>query len=400
MAKQCSTPDSNLVVEETSPGHHVNERMVISMRRIKSVLITFAMLVVIALSSGVSNASAAGGWTVLGNDPLFTGGIYGQSVNPSLQTMRNNFVHDMLSARGHKAMRLAGLSGAEINAVDHAFQTGQFKKCALDVGDHFDRMSFGVGEVFVDRNVTYDDTAQNGAPAFCFSVTVNGTTISGKVPWKCGNFAISTEYKKPAQKKSASPPTCSTNQTLVNGSCVNQTQTVTCGPGTTQSGQNCVPIQANCSNTNVGSGSPEQGGNCNNVCNGTDVCNQTTPTCPTGEIGTPPDACFGPPSVINITNNQEYWPGETGLSLCATTTGTVTSVQFVVRYGTFLDGGNVTTQTSANKWCDNTYSAPDDVPGGGSQGNDPVTAVATGPGGSSQPVTVQLVIKTNPPSFQ
>jgi hypothetical protein len=180
-------------------------------------------------------ASAAGGWTVLGGDPLFAGGIPNAS-----QEGRNKFVHDMLSPKGVTAQKRAGLGAKERQAFKQALVHGEFKKCTLHVGDHFEAMSYGVGAVLVDHNVTFEDTrySGSGAPAFCLSVEVgkSGSIVNIKVPFKCENFSVVNRVhgsppKSPPHHKSRKPKKPKKKHK----------KEIVCKSGTVKIGNNCSP---------------------------------------------------------------------------------------------------------------------------------------------------------------
>lgn len=165
-------------------------------------------LIVLAAVVGTFMAlapSANASWTHLGGDPLFPGGIKGSG-----QTARNDFVRKMNTNRAAKAMKRAGLSAAERKAVRNAVNKGRFKQCTLNYGDTFQKMSFGAGTIFVDRNVTFADPnyKDSGSPAFCLTVKVKKkggkvTTIKIKVPFVCVNFAVISKKttKSPSKNK-------------------------------------------------------------------------------------------------------------------------------------------------------------------------------------------------------
>lgn len=172
------------------------------------------LIIVLAVVVGAFAAlapSASASWTNLGGDPLFPGGIQGTG-----QTARNDFVRKMNTNRAAKAMKRAGLSAAERKAVRNAVNKGRFKQCTLNYGDHFQKMSFGAGTIFVDNNVTFADPnyKDGGAPAFCLTVKVKKkggkvTTIKLKVPFKCFNIAVvskKTTKKKGCGCKKPPPP--------------------------------------------------------------------------------------------------------------------------------------------------------------------------------------------------
>lgn len=249
-------------------------------------LIIVLTAVVGAFMALASPASAS--WTNLGGDPLFQGGIQGTG-----QAARNDFVRKMNTGRAAKAMRLAGLNAAERKAVRKAVNQGKFKECKLNYGDHFQRMSFGAGTIFVDRNVTFADPdyKNSGAQAFCLTVKVKKkggkvTTIKLKVPFICFNIAVVSKKttkkgkkgcgcKKPPPVKT-SPPGCSISVGGDNNGVIGCNVIVVCtimGKQITDSTvcssyQNCVAIQGNTWNStqNVCTTPPpptcEQAGNC------------------------------------------------------------------------------------------------------------------------------------------
>ena len=172
-------------------------------RRIQAVVtavIFFVMIGVIFVSSAL-----ASGWTVLGGDSLFPGGIPNAK-----QQGRNQFVHDMLSHKGVLAQKRAGLDQRERQALKQTLVRGEFKKCTLHYGDSFDFMAYGVGTIFVDHNVTFKDPRHkgHGAPAFCVTVEVSkgGTILTLKVPFKCVNFGGNRKKSKPVRPEEPEKP--------------------------------------------------------------------------------------------------------------------------------------------------------------------------------------------------
>jgi hypothetical protein len=294
--------------------NYVNPKMLIAL-----LMVAIGLVFV----SNVPTASAAGGWTVLGGDPLFEGGIPNAG-----QEGRNKFVHDMLSPKGVTAQKRAGLGAKERQAFKQALVHGEFEKCTLHVGDHFEAMSYGVGAVFVDHNVTFEDSrySGSGAPAFCASIEVgkSGSIVNIKVPFKCENFSVvnrvhrkpskpkpekpQKKHKKPHKKKPA--PTCSTKSPNAGGGNCNEqvvTTTVTpeqkCGADNHSSAGGCTQNTTtitnvyNCSNgNNENTGSTiNNGGNCNNggteTCVGQNNCTTKEETCVNNSCNvTPPPA--------------------------------------------------------------------------------------------------------------
>lgn len=169
-------------------------------------MLRMRFIIVLAVVVGAFMAlasSASASWTNLGGDPLFRGGIQGTG-----QTARNDFVRKMNTNRAAKAMKRAGLSAIERRAVRSAVNKGKFRRCTLHYGDRFQRMSFGAGTIFVDRNVTFADPRykSSGSPAFCLTVKVKKkggkvTTIKLKVPFKCFNIAVVSKKTTKKHKK-------------------------------------------------------------------------------------------------------------------------------------------------------------------------------------------------------
>jgi len=169
----------------------------------RSYLVVLAAI--LAVGAIFASSAFAAGWTVLGGDPLFPGGIPNAS-----QQGRDKFVHDMLSSKGVVAQKRAGLNKRERQAFKQALVHGEFTKCTLHYGDHFEAMSYGVGAIFVDRNVTFKDPRYkaHGAPAFCVTVEVgkSGELVRVKVPFKCENFGVVKRKKlKPGPEKPEKP---------------------------------------------------------------------------------------------------------------------------------------------------------------------------------------------------
>jgi hypothetical protein len=167
-------------------------------------MVAAVALVVIGTVIFVPSASASG-WTVLGGDPLFPGGI--PNAN---QQGRDKLVHDMLSHKGVLAQKRAGLNQRERQATKQALVRGEFKQCTLHYGDQFEFMSYGVGTIFVDHNVTFKDPRYkgHGAPAFCLTVEVGkgGEVIELKIPFKCENFGGNRKKLKPAKPEKPGKP--------------------------------------------------------------------------------------------------------------------------------------------------------------------------------------------------
>jgi hypothetical protein len=172
-------------------------------KKILRSMVAAVTLVVIGTAIFASSASASG-WTVLGGDPLFPGGI--PNAN---QQGRNKFVHDMLSHKGVLAQKRAGLNQRERQAFKQALVRGEFKQCTLRYGDQFEFMSYGVGTIFVDHGVTFRDPRYkgHGAPAFCLTAEVgkSGEVIELKIPFKCENFGGNRKKLKPKAEKPEKP---------------------------------------------------------------------------------------------------------------------------------------------------------------------------------------------------
>ena len=161
-------------------------------RLFKKFSILTAILVVALAILAVPSFASAATWSRLGGDPLFSGGIKGTG-----EQARMNFVSDEASARGQQAMRLAGLSSAEIKAVVSNMQQGKFVSCQLVAGMHFVAMSYGTSPMLVDdHGVTYNPAPgyPKSAPAFCLTVVASVGdrvyVIHILVPLACANFSI------------------------------------------------------------------------------------------------------------------------------------------------------------------------------------------------------------------
>lgn len=283
---------------------------VILMAKMIKVMTMIAVLV--AALAIPTTASAA--WTNLGGDPLFKGGIQGTG-----QTARNDFVRKMNTDRANKAMKRAGLGSVERRTVRSAVNKGKFRKCTLHYGDRFQRMSFGAGTIFVDRNVTFADPRykSSGSPAFCLTVKVKKkggkvTTIKIKVPFKCFNIAVvskkTTKKPKKKVKKVVTPKIVCSNGVTVNSITACQTQVVTqkCEAGTIQSGNQCVVVQNNCGNVDVGGEGNTQGGNCNIIVPPPPTCPDGRPVPSNGDCDRPPQGDLLKPMHLSANGGNTY----------------------------------------------------------------------------------------------
>jgi hypothetical protein len=171
----------------------------------RKVQVALAVVTFMVTAAILASSAMASGWTVLGGAPLFPGGI--PNAN---QQGRNKFVHDMLSHKGVAAQKRAGLNKRERQAVKQALVRGEFKKCTLHYGDSFEFMAYGVGTIFVDRNVTFKDPRYkgHGAPAFCLTVEVSksGGLLSLKVSFRCENFGGNRKKLKPVRHEKPEKP--------------------------------------------------------------------------------------------------------------------------------------------------------------------------------------------------
>jgi hypothetical protein len=150
-----------------------------------TVLVVMGLLSVFAPSAFAKPAvSTAGGWTVLGGDPLVPGGVNNHS----------DFVRTVTSQKGQTAMTFAGLNKVERQAVTKVVRKGAFAPCTMRYGQKFWRMSFGINGTSVDRNVTFHDNRYlGGAPSWCATAMVGGKggyTVTIMMPYKCGNVAV------------------------------------------------------------------------------------------------------------------------------------------------------------------------------------------------------------------
>lgn len=179
---------------------------------------------------------AVRGWTCLGGDPLFKGGLYKIAHDQGI-SLRQAFVWAETSPKGQTAMTYAGLSSADRQLATLQIRMGNFRSCRLKYGDFFVRMSFGINGTSVDSNVTFLDPRYKsgpGAPSFCVDIPVTGTTgqIVGykhyKVPFICVNFGVMTPSNapvipKPKPKPAPKPKTgrvCLKKEAYLNGTVV------------------------------------------------------------------------------------------------------------------------------------------------------------------------------------
>lgn len=202
---------------------------------------------------------------------------------------------------------------------------------------------------------------------------------------------------KPAPAPAPSPTpaiACSAGSTLVGGNCVNQTQTATetskvdqaCSAGTITNGNQCisyvsmtiVQINANCSQVYYGSGGTvvyEQNILCSVVNTPPAPPVPTIDVCPTIPGDQPVGyVCTSPPTFVNITfvnDVQVKWT----TNVCTTAIFSSGSGSFIwaTGYGSFTGPTTSTNVQSGTEVC-NTYTAPTEVPAGGT---DMVTVTAT-----------------------
>ncbi len=148
----------------------------------------------------------------------------------------------------------------------------------------------------------------------------------------CGNMRYGNiKVKMPKPPKAPKKPKgtgviCSNTGQMVDSiqQCVTQTQTTDqdCQAGTIKQGNQCVVIQNQCGNVNVGGDNNNQGGNCNNIniCSnvnspgGTVICGPTEtpppPKCPDGSLVPPSGVCNTPPRVRDDRNTAHTMVGD------------------------------------------------------------------------------------------
>ncbi len=221
----------------------------------------------------------------------------------------------------------------------------------------------------------------------------------------------------------AGVPTCAAGQIMVGGNCVTQTITQDCKAGEIWKGFQCVAINNNCGVVVIGSGNTVNTGDIcsleicvakggtwsHNSGNQTYVCSFPPPPPPPPP---PPVA----PTVANVTQPEELFPGETYPVICATVTATsghtiVTTMG--AHFGQFGLGGFSDTRTSVgvNRICTSVstahYKAPTHVPPGAPNaappiavGHDRITVDAfnTTTGTPAVPARVDFPILVPPPN--
>jgi len=279
----------------------------------------------IASAAGADQApvahEASGGWTVLGGDPLVSGGIHS----------RHDFVRLITSTKGKDAMQLEGLSAKEIAAVDQAAHQGKETTCSMPYGETFKAMVFGINGASIDHNVTFLDPRYKGnpAPAYCLDAPVRDKhgkvteVVHMKAPDLCANLSlVNRTYPKPAPKphhKHQKPPTPHTPVTPPTP----PTPAVNCSGNTTNTAIGNTGVQSgNCSvNTPVTVCSPVNSPN-------SVVCSTPPETPPVTPPVTPPST----PSIeIQKTLIESFNPDGTPYSTIVTKHGNTDEWQVTVQ---------------------------------------------------------------------
>lgn len=143
----------------------------------------------------VPEATAASfGWANVGGDPLVPGGI----------ETRQDYVNVITSEKGRSAMILMGLNTTERAAWKKAARQGKERACSVNTGEHFDVMSYGAGNVSVDRDVTLTDPDYKDKPlkGLCLDFNVGKKVIETFVADPCANLTVMDErFVTPTSRK-------------------------------------------------------------------------------------------------------------------------------------------------------------------------------------------------------
>ena len=170
----------------------------------------FGAVALIPSANAASNAAqTSSGWTHLGGEPLFSGGLTKIAADKHI-SLRQALVYAVTSSRGQTALIYAGLDAAERHAVNTAVRTGKFQGCQLKYGMTFEKMSFGINGTAVDSNVTFLDPRYRNSPAsaFCVNAKAEGAVVHLLIPFICVNVAVinRTVAPKPKTPKPAPKP--------------------------------------------------------------------------------------------------------------------------------------------------------------------------------------------------
>lgn len=150
-----------------------------------AVLGTAAAFVIPGIAIAAPEKTDVSGWTRLGGDPIVPGGVHSPA---QVQKMLH-------SPAGETAMRVAGLSPAEANAVKNA----TFRSCFMRYGQWFQAMTYGIAGNKFDGPVQFLDRRyiNNPAAAWCATVRVGNVVLRVMIPKICANFGLISRTRKP-----------------------------------------------------------------------------------------------------------------------------------------------------------------------------------------------------------